>query len=263
MLDAPDAGDSALALGRSRSLSGSNRGPGRLYRLAEIPALTDAQTVGYRFPTVQAIQATSDEWKKVEWAVDPQLYPVEILYQVAALIPAQGMRLTAFEIVKGKLSIRGEASGAAAAFKLAEDIKASRSFKLFQWQMRSPSCGRMDALNSRSKETRKLRRLTKSERRLVILFGLALFVTANFYVISYLLDTETALTQQLSEVAATAKTDQIWLREKQFWMARKQWIDRQQPRVRSGQVPQSELLQALTASAQANQLAIQEQSSQN
>jgi len=91
------------------------------------------------FPTVQAIQATSDEWKKVEWAVDPQLYPVEILYQVAALIPAQGMRLTAFEIVKGKLSIRGEASGAAAAFKLAEDIKASRSFKLFQWQMRSPS----------------------------------------------------------------------------------------------------------------------------
>jgi hypothetical protein len=90
-------------------------------------------------PTVQAIQATADEWKKVEWAVDPQLYPVEILYQVAALIPAQGMRLTAFEIVKGKLSIRGEASGAAAAFKLAEDIKASPSLKLFQWQMRSPS----------------------------------------------------------------------------------------------------------------------------
>jgi len=67
------------------------------------------------------------------------LYPVEILYQVAALIPAQGMRLTAFEIAKGKLSIRGEASGAAAAFKLAEDIKASPSLKLFQWQMRSPS----------------------------------------------------------------------------------------------------------------------------
>ncbi len=91
------------------------------------------------FPTVQAIQATADEWKKVEWAVDPQLYPVEVLYQVAALIPPQGMRLTAFEVVKGKLSIRGEASGAAAAFKLAEDIKASPNLKLFQWQMRSPS----------------------------------------------------------------------------------------------------------------------------
>jgi hypothetical protein len=90
-------------------------------------------------PTVQAIQATADEWKKVEWAVDPQLYPVEVLYQVAALIPPQGMRLTAFEVVKGKLSIRGEASGAPAAFKLAEDIKASPNLKLFQWQMRSPS----------------------------------------------------------------------------------------------------------------------------
>jgi hypothetical protein len=90
-------------------------------------------------PTVQAIQATADEWKKVEWAVDPQLYPVEVLYQVAQLIPAQGLRLTAFEIVKGKLSIRGEASGAAAAFKFAEDVKASPALKIFRWQMRSPS----------------------------------------------------------------------------------------------------------------------------
>jgi hypothetical protein len=90
-------------------------------------------------PTVQAIQSTADEWKKVAWAVDPQLYPVEILHQVAGLIPAQGLRLTAFEMAKGKLSIRGEASGAAAAFKFAEDIKANPSLQLFQWQMRSPS----------------------------------------------------------------------------------------------------------------------------
>src|SRR5260370_37413351 len=91
------------------------------------------------YQMLKVIKATADEWKEVEWAVDPQLYPVEILYQVAALIPAQGMRLTAFEIAKGKLSIRGEASGAAAAFKLAEDIKASPSLKLLQWQMPSPS----------------------------------------------------------------------------------------------------------------------------
>lgn len=118
----------------------------------------------------------------------------------------------------------------------------------------------MAVRNSRSKETRKLRRLTKSEKRLLTIFGLALFAMANFYGVSYLLDTEGALTQQLSELQATEKTSQIWLREKQFWLARKQWIDRQQPRVASGQVPQSELLQALTASAQANQLVIQEQS---
>ena len=101
-----------------------------------------------------------------------------------------------------------------------------------------------------------MRRLTKSEKRLLTIFGLAIFVMANFYGVSYLLDTESGLTQQLSELQSTAKTNQIWLREKQFWMARKQWIDRQQPRVASGQVPQSELLQALTATAQANQLVI-------
>jgi hypothetical protein len=114
--------------------------------------------------------------------------------------------------------------------------------------------------NLQSKETRKLRKLTKSERRLLVIFGLAVFVMANFYGVSYLLDTQAGLSQQLNELAGTAKTNRIWLREKQFWLTRKQWIDHQQPRVAAGQVPQSELLQAMTASAQANQLVIQEQS---
>jgi hypothetical protein len=118
----------------------------------------------------------------------------------------------------------------------------------------------MAGQNSRSKEIQKLRRLTKNERRLLTLFGLAIFVMANFYGISYLLDTESELTQQLDELKATAKTNQIWLKEKQFWLTRKQWIEHQQPRVGSGQVPQSELLQSVIASAQANQLVIQEQS---
>jgi hypothetical protein len=95
---------------------------------------------------------------------------------------------------------------------------------------------------------------------LLVIFGLAVFVMANFYGLSFLLDTESEVTRQLSEVQANAKTNQIWLREKQFWLTRKQWIERQQPRVAAGQVPQSELLQAMTASAQANQLVIQEQS---
>jgi hypothetical protein len=118
----------------------------------------------------------------------------------------------------------------------------------------------MGARNSQSKETRKLRKLTKSERRLLIMFGLAVFVMANFYGISYLLDTESELNQRLGELEGTAKTNQIWLREKQFWLTRKQWIEHQQPRVNASEVPQSELLQAMTASAQANQLVIQEQS---
>jgi hypothetical protein len=90
-------------------------------------------------PTVTAIQGTADQWHKVEWAVDPKLYAVELLHQVADLLPPQGMRLTAFQIEKGKLVIRGEASTAAAAFKFDEDIKQNAALKLFRWDMKSPS----------------------------------------------------------------------------------------------------------------------------
>jgi hypothetical protein len=90
-------------------------------------------------PTVSAVQGTADQWRKVEWAVDPKLYAVELLHQVASLLPEKGMRLTAFQIEKGKVIIRGEASTAAAAFKLNEDIKQNAALKIFQWEMKSPS----------------------------------------------------------------------------------------------------------------------------
>jgi hypothetical protein len=90
-------------------------------------------------PTVAAIQGTADQWRKVEWAVDPKMYAVELLHQVADLLPPQGMRLTAFQIEKGKLIIRGEASTAAAAFKFNEDIKQNVALKQFGWDMKSPS----------------------------------------------------------------------------------------------------------------------------
>jgi hypothetical protein len=90
-------------------------------------------------PTVTAVQGTADQWRKVEWAVDPKLYAVELLHQVADLLPPQGMRLTAFQIEKGKLILRGEASTAAAAFKFNEDIKQNAALKVFRWDMKSPS----------------------------------------------------------------------------------------------------------------------------
>jgi hypothetical protein len=90
-------------------------------------------------PTVTAVQGTADQWRKVQWAVDPKLYAVELLHQVGDLLPQQGMRLTAFQIEKGKVVIRGEASTAAAAFKFNEDIKQNAALKLFQWDMKSPS----------------------------------------------------------------------------------------------------------------------------
>ena len=90
-------------------------------------------------PTVAAIQGTAERWRQVEWAVNPKLYPVELLYQISTLLPPDGLRLTAVEIQKGNVVVRGEASTAPAAFKFAEDIKAKPELQMFNWHMPSPT----------------------------------------------------------------------------------------------------------------------------
>jgi len=105
-----------------------------------------------------------------------------------------------------------------------------------------------------------LRKWTKGEKRLSLVLGVALLVMGTFYLVSYLLDIESDLSLKIRSLEANANTDQVWLREKQFWLDRKRWIDQKQPRVAAGAVPQSELLQSLTTSAQNHKLTIQEQS---
>jgi hypothetical protein len=97
------------------------------------------QNIDRQAPTVAAIQETADRWRQMELAIDPRVYPVEILYQVSGLLPHDGLRLTALEIQNGKVAIHGEASTAPAAFKFSEDIKAKPELQMFTWQMPSPT----------------------------------------------------------------------------------------------------------------------------
>jgi hypothetical protein len=105
-----------------------------------------------------------------------------------------------------------------------------------------------------------LRALTKAEKRLSVILIIALFVMANFYGLGTLYDLMADASRDLSDLRGQANTNDIWLREKDLWLQRKQWVEKTQPRIQSDQVPQSELLQSVTASAKANQLEIQEQS---
>jgi hypothetical protein len=104
-----------------------------------------------------------------------------------------------------------------------------------------------------------LRALTKGEKRLSVVLIISLFVMANFYGLSTLYDLMSDSSRDLSDLRGRVNTNDIWLREKDLWLQRKQWIEKTQPRIQSDQVPQSELLQSVTASAKANQLEIQEQ----
>jgi hypothetical protein len=90
-------------------------------------------------PTVTAIQGTADRWRRVEWAVNPKLFPVELLYQFSGLLPPDGLRLTGMDLEKGKVIVKGEASTAPGAFKFAEDIKANPELQMFTWRMPSPT----------------------------------------------------------------------------------------------------------------------------
>src|SRR5262245_56891224 len=118
----------------------------------------------------------------------------------------------------------------------------------------------MAGLSSRSKEIQNLRKLTKSQKRLSLMLFSAVFAMANFYGLSYLMDLHSSLSKEVEDLRGEERTNQVWLREKNLWLNRKQWIDHTQPRIRSNQIPQSELLESLTSSAAADHLEIQEQS---
>ena len=105
-----------------------------------------------------------------------------------------------------------------------------------------------------------MRKLTKTEKRLSIFLTVAVFAMGNFYGLGYLFDSLSALTTEVSDLKGQEHSDDLWLKEKDLWLDRKRWIESAQPRIRSIQVPQSELLESLTTSARANQLEIQEQS---
>jgi hypothetical protein len=118
----------------------------------------------------------------------------------------------------------------------------------------------MGARNLPSRESQSLRNLTKSERRLSVILGLAVFVMLNFYGISYLLDEHAGLAQKISELQGQQRSNELWLRERGLWLARKEWLDSRQPHVPPGAVAQSELLESLTRTAKDHALTIEEQS---
>jgi len=113
---------------------------------------------------------------------------------------------------------------------------------------------------SRSKETLKLRALTKRERRLAVIFVLALFAMANFFGLSYIFGLASDSSRAVADLRSQEQSNALWLREKDLWLKRKEWIEKSQPRIQPDQAPQSDLLESLTASAKSNQLQIVEQS---
>ena len=72
----------------------------------------------------------------------------------------------------------------------------------------------MAGQSSQSREILKLRKLTKSEKRLSIILIIALFATGNFYGLSYLYDLMTGFAQDVADLRNQENSNNIWLRER-------------------------------------------------
>ena len=90
-------------------------------------------------PAVTATKEAMDHWNALQPAIEPATYPVEILYQVARLLPKDGVRLTLFETSLNRVLIQGEASTLAAALKFQDDLKKNTDLEaLFDWSAEGP-----------------------------------------------------------------------------------------------------------------------------
>ncbi len=89
-------------------------------------------------PTVDSLKQTSDHWRVLELALDPDMYPVERLHRASRSLPPDGVRFTLFEQRGAAFLIRGEAMNAPAAFQFKDKLNNDPDWAGYQWQMPQP-----------------------------------------------------------------------------------------------------------------------------
>jgi len=88
---------------------------------------------------VTATQEAMNQWQALQPTLEPTTYPLEVLFQVAQLLPKDGVRLTLFETNLDRVIIQGEASTLAAAIKLQDDLKKNAELEaIYEWTAEAP-----------------------------------------------------------------------------------------------------------------------------
>jgi hypothetical protein len=88
---------------------------------------------------VSLFQDTARDWRLVRSAVDSDFYPVEILYGLVQNMPANGLRLTLYDVTDGRVTVQGEAASASQATQFFAAISAVPALQPLQWQMPTPA----------------------------------------------------------------------------------------------------------------------------
>jgi hypothetical protein len=87
---------------------------------------------------VAATKDAMQRWNALDAALDPESYPLEVLYQTARLLPAEGVQLTLFEMNLGRVIIQGEAKDFTAAQLYMDAVKKSKELSGYQWTAENP-----------------------------------------------------------------------------------------------------------------------------
>lgn len=103
------------------------------WRASSLRASLDAEA-----PQVETIRAAMQRWNAVEAALNPTGYPLEVLYQTARLLPAEGVRLTLFQMNLERVVVAGEASTLQAAQRFQEEVRKNPDLAAYDWTMENP-----------------------------------------------------------------------------------------------------------------------------
>ncbi|MEZ5404804.1 MAG: hypothetical protein R3F23_01145 [Verrucomicrobiia bacterium] len=102
-----------------------------------------------------------------------------------------------------------------------------------------------------------MRQLNPNEQKLVAVASLALVIVANGLLLSFLFKKQKGSHITLAQAQAEQKDTQLWLKEKELWQTRQQWLEKNQPVA----APQEDtkLLTQIVSGAREKNLEIQEQ----
>lgn len=87
---------------------------------------------------VASTKEAMQRWNALDAALDPQGYPLEVLYQAARLLPEEGVRLTLFEMNLGRVILQGEAKDFTAAQLYMDAVKKSKELSAYEWTAENP-----------------------------------------------------------------------------------------------------------------------------
>jgi hypothetical protein len=89
-------------------------------------------------PAATAGQLLVTQWRQIQSSVDPNSFAIDQLAAVASEIPSEQVRLTLFNLERGRLTIAGEAADVSQAYEFFERVKKAPLLQSYDWTSRQP-----------------------------------------------------------------------------------------------------------------------------